>query len=688
MSPANHSEGMAESSSDPDTTGDIEARLADREYVRPPVDFVGQANCTDTDVHDRFEREWPDAYAEYAELLDWDRRFQQVLDDSDPPFYEWFVGGRLNACHNCVDRHLDERGNQAALQWEGEDGTRRSITYRELHRRVNRTAAALRDLGVDRDDVVTVHLPMVPALPVVMLACARIGAVHSVVFAGFSASAVADRLDDAGSDVLVTVDGYYRRGDFLDHKQKADQAVTETDTHVETVLVYERHGSAVHEPGAAPGGDLDADDLSERDVLAADLLAERERRAVDPVSRDAEDPLFLMYTSGTTGEPKGCQHRTGGYLAYAAATTRNVLDVKPADTYWCAADIGWITGHSYIVYGPLALGTTSVMYEGAPDHPHRGRIWEIAERYDVDVFHTSPTAVRQFMKWGADHLAEYDFDFRHLTTVGEPIQPEVWRWYHDHVGDGDAVVVDTWWQTETGGHLITNLPALDDMKPGSAGRPCPGVAAAIYDDDGDPLPERSDRAGNLVIERPWPGMLQTVYGDDERFIEEYWRRFSEVDSDDPADWVYETGDGAVHEADGYFRVLGRLDDVMNVAGHRLGTMELESAVCEADGVAEAAVVPQADDEKGEVPVAYVTLREDVEPSEAVRQTIVAAVEREIGPFARPAEVHFVGDLPKTRSGKIMRRLLADISNGADLGDTTTLRDPSVPAEIREQVRGD
>jgi acetyl-coenzyme A synthetase (EC 6.2.1.1) len=443
----------------------------------------------------------------------------------------------------------------------------------------------------------------------------------------------------------------------------------------------------VHEPGAAPTPE-GPEDLTERDVLAADLLAERERRTVEPVSRDAEDPLFLMYTSGTTGEPKGCQHRTGGYLSYAAATTRDVLDVKPDDTYWCAADIGWITGHSYIVYGPLALGTTSVMYEGAPDHPHRGRTWEIAERYDVDVFHTSPTAVRQFMKWGADHLAEYDFDFRHLTTVGEPIQPDVWQWYYEHVGDGDAVVVDTWWQTETGGHLITNLPALDDMKPGSAGRPCPGVAAAVYDDDGDPLPARSERAGNLVIERPWPGMLQTVYGDDERFIEEYWRRFSEVDSDDPADWVYETGDGAVHEADGYFRVLGRLDDVMNVAGHRLGTMELESAVCEADGVAEAAVVPREDDEKGEVPVTYVTLRDGVDTSTAVRQTIVAAVEREIGPFARPADVHFVGDLPKTRSGKIMRRLLADISNGADLGNTTTLRDPSVPAEIRDQVRGD
>ncbi|PSQ39955.1 acetate--CoA ligase [Halobacteriales archaeon SW_5_70_135] len=673
---------------------DIEARLDDREYVRPPVEFVGQANCTDRSVHDRFEEEWPDAYETYADLLDWDRRWETVLDDSDPPFYEWFVGGRLNASRNCVDRHLDDRGDQAALVWEGEDGSRRTVTYRDLYRRVNATAAALRDLGVDRDDVVTVHLPMVPALPVTMLACARIGAVHSVVFAGFSASALADRLDDADSDVLVTVDGYYRRGEFLDHKAKVDAAVAEAGTDVRDVVVFERHGSAVHEPGAAPAdanADADAkervdpDDLTERDVLAADLLAERERREVDPVSRDAEDPLFLMYTSGTTGQPKGCQHRTGGYLAYAAATTKYVLDVTPADTYWCAADIGWITGHSYIVYGPLALGTTSVMYEGAPDHPHRGRVWEIAERHDVDVFHTSPTAVRQFMKWGEQHLAEYDFDVRHLTTVGEPIQPEAWRWYHEHVGGGDAVVVDTWWQTETGGHLITNLPALDDMKPGSAGRPCPGIGAAVYDDDGDPVPERSDRAGNLVIERPWPGMLQTVYGDDERFVEEYWRRFSDLDSDDPADWVYETGDGAVHESDGYFRVLGRLDDVMNVAGHRLGTMELESAVCEADGVAEAAVVARQDDQKGEAPDAYVTLRDGVDPSESVRKGVVAAVESAIGPFARPANVYFVDELPKTRSGKIMRRLLADVSNGAELGNTTTLHDPSVPERIREQV---
>jgi acetyl-CoA synthetase len=672
----------------------IEARLSEQAYVRPPAKFVGQANVTDPAVYDRFD-EFPDGFEEYAELLDWESHWEETFDGSNPPFFEWFVGGELNASHNCVDRHLPERGDQTALLWEGEDGTTRRLSYRDLYVEVNRMAAALRDVGVEADDVVTLHLPMLPALPITMLACARIGAVHSEVFAGFSASALAQRVDAADSDVVVTVDGYYRRGDLLEHKEKADEAVAAADTDVDTVLVWERERAAG--VGRYAGGDGDPDtthlrdgvDLVEgRDVLVAELLAEHDRARVDPVARDAEDPLFLMYTSGTTGEPKGCQHRTGGYLSYVTGTSKYVLDIEPEDTYWCAADIGWITGHSYIVYGPLALGTTSVMYEGAPDHPHRGRVWEMAERYDVDIFHTSPTAVRQFMKWGESYPADYDFDFRHLTTVGEPIQPEAWRWYHEHVGDGDAVVVDTWWQTETGGHLITNLPALDDMKPGSAGRACPGIEPAILDDDGTPLPEGADEAGNLVIDRPWPGMLQTVYGDDERFIQEYWARFSDTDSDDYRDWTYDAGDGAVHEADGYYRILGRLDDVMNVAGHRLGTMELESAVAEVETVAEAAVVARDHDEKGTVPDVYATPREGVEADDDLRAAVVGAVEDEIGPFARPENVYIVDGLPKTRSGKIMRRLLADISNGEELGDTTTLRDPSVPEAIRDQVAGD
>jgi acetyl-CoA synthetase len=651
----------------------LEARLREQDYFRPPSKFVGQANAADPAIYDEVG-EFPEGFERYAELLDWDEHWDEVFDGSNPPFFEWFVGGKLNAAYNCVDRHLDERKNQTALLWEGSDGEQENITYQDLYRRVNEMAAALRAQGVEEDDVVTIHLPMVPALPVTMLACARIGAPHSVVFAGFSAQALSERVDSADSDFVVTIDGYYRRGEFLDHIEKADEGVADADRDPD-VLVWYRHD----EPHA---------DVSDEYIAVDDLLAEHERETVDPVPRDAEDPLFLMYTSGTTGKPKGCQHRTGGYLAYAAATSKNVLDIKPEDTYWCAADIGWITGHSYIVYGPLALGTTSVMYEDTPDHPHKGRIWEIAEKYDVDIFHTSPTAVRMFMKWGEEYPESYDFDFRHMTTVGEPIQPEAWLWYYKHIGDEDAVIVDTWWQTETGGHLITNLPAIQDMKPGSAGKACPGIEPALVDDSGDKLPAASGQAGNLVIERPWPSMLQTVYGNDERFISTYWEDFSDTDSDDWRDWNYKAGDGAVQAQDGYWRVLGRLDDVMNVAGHRLGTMELESAVSEVEKVAEAAVAARADAEKGEVPDVYVVLREGIEPSDEVAAEIVAAVEQEIGKFARPANVMFVDDLPKTRSGKIMRRILENISNGEDLGNTTTLRDPAVPEQIREQVHGD
>ncbi|MFP4591090.1 MAG: acetate--CoA ligase [Halobacteriales archaeon] len=650
--------------------GPLEARLSEREYHQPPPKFVGQANVTDPEVYDRFEA-FPQGFEEYGELLDWERRWDTVFDGDDPPFFEWFVGGELNASANCIDRHLDERRNQVALLWEGEDGERRNVTYGDLYDEVNAVATGLRAVGVEEDDVVTIHLPMIPELPVTMLACARIGAPHSVVFAGFSASALADRMRDAASDVLVTVDGYYRRGEFVDHLDKADDAIDELDGDPE-VLVWAREDE--------PRGRLRAG-YRRMEPLVEDHRRER----IDPVVRDADDPLFLMYTSGTTGKPKGCQHRTGGYLAYVAGTSKYVLDIEPTDTYWCAADIGWITGHSYIVYGPLALGTTSVMREGAPDYPHKGVIWEIAERHDVDVFHTSPTAIRMFMKWGEDIPAAYDLDIRHLTTVGEPIQPEAWAWYYEHIGRESAVVVDTWWQTETGGHLITNLPALADMKPGSAGLPCPGIDAAVVDDDGDVLPD--GEAGNLVIRRPWPGMLQTVYGDDQRFIDTYWRRFSDVESDDWGDWTYWPGDGAVREDDGYFRILGRLDDVMNVAGHRLGTMELESAVAEVPEVAEAAVAAHEHAEKGHVPDVYVSLREGVEPTDAVKADIVAAIEDEIGAFARPSRVFIVDDLPKTRSGKIMRRLLEDISNDHPLGDTTTLRDPSVPEDIRRQVQG-
>jgi acetyl-CoA synthetase len=653
----------------------LESRLQEQDYFRPSSSFVGQANVSDPDIYDRFA-DFPDGFEEYANLLDWDEHWDETLDASDPPFYEWFVGGKLNASYNCIDRHLDERKNQTALLWEGEGGEQRNISYQDLYREVNEMAAALQSVGVEEDDIVTVHLPMVPALPITMLACARIGAPHSVVFGGFSASALADRVNDGDSDYVVTIDGYYRRGDFLPHIEKTDDALEEVDGDPQ-VLTWTRHDE-VH----------DSVDVSDDYTMVADLLEDHRRERVEPVSRDAEDPLFLMYTSGTTGEPKGCQHRTGGYLAYVAGTSKYVEDIKPEDTYWCSADIGWITGHSYIVYGPLALGTTSVMYEGTPDHPHKGRIWEIAERYDVDIFHTSPTAVRMFMKWGSEHIEDYDYDFRHMTTVGEPIQPEAWLWYYSNIGDEDAVIVDTWWQTETGGHLITNLPAIQDMKPGSAGKPAPGVQPALLDDDGNEIETASGQAGNLVIQRPWPGMLQTVYGNDERFISEYWEDFSDIDSDDSSDWVYKAGDGAVQGEDGYYRVLGRLDDVMNVAGHRIGTMELESAVAEVQDVAEAAVAARDHPEKGSVPDVYVTVREGADENEEVKDSMVESVEDEIGSFARPANVIFVDDLPKTRSGKIMRRLLENISNGDDLGNTSTLRDPSVPEDIRDQVQAD
>ncbi len=654
----------------------IEARLSEQEYFSPPQSFVEQANCNDPEVYDRFDQ-FPEGFEEYAELLDWNQKWDQVLDQSNPPFYKWFVGGTLNACYNCVDRHLDQYRDKTAFLWEGEDGDVQRIAYQDLYRKVNETAALFRDVGLGEDDILTIHLPMVPALPITMLAAARIGAPHSVVFAGFSADALAHRMDDADSRYLVTIDGYYRRGEFLDHKKKADQAVKQADVDVKNVLVYSRHDELSN----------DCQVQQDRDLVVHEHIDDYHGERVEPVQRDAEDILFIMYTSGTTGKPKAPQHRTGGYLSYVAGTSKYLFDIQPEDTYWCMADIGWITGHSYIVYGPLALGATSVMYEGAPDYPDKGVTWRIAEDYDVNIFHTSPTAVRMFMKWGKEWPEKYNFDFKHMTTVGEPIQPEAWLWYYKHIGQEDAVIVDTWWQTETGGVLISNLPALQDMKPGSAGKPMPGIQPAILNDEGEPIEKGTGKAGNLVITRPWPGMLQTLYEDDDRFIEEYWERFSDTDSSDSSDWYYYPADGAVQAEDGYYRILGRLDDVMNVAGHRLGTMELESAVAEVEEVSESAVVSRQHAEKGEVPDVYTTLRENTsaDPSE-IQERIVEAVETEIGKFARPNAIYIVDELPKTRSGKIMRRLLQDISNEEDLGDTTTLRDPSVPEQIRDKVQ--
>jgi acetyl-CoA synthetase len=658
------------------TDPSIESRIADADEFEPPESFVEQANVTDEGVYDEFEETWPACWENAAALLDWDTEYDQVLDDSNPPFYEWFTGGELNASYNALDRHLAERGDETAIEWIGEptDEANRSYTYAELHREVNEFAAGLRDLGVEADDVVTMYMPMVPELPIAMLACARIGAPHSVVFGGFSADALATRMNAADSEYLVTCDGYYRRGDALEHKAKADEGVDGVE-HDVTSVVVDRLGDAYDHPMREHEHDYDA------------LVDEHEDAEVEPVSRDAEDMLFLMYTSGTTGEPKGVKHTTGGYLSWVTWTSQAVLDVKPEDTYWCSADIGWITGHSYIVYGPLSLGTTSVMYEGTPDYPTKDRTWEIVDEYDCTQLYTAPTAIRAFMKWGEQYPERHDLSsLRLLGTVGEPINPKAWKWYYDNVGNQDCPVVDTWWQTETGGMMITTLPGVKNMKPGAAGPPLPGLDVNVVDAAGEAV-DAGD-AGYLTVDKPWPGMLRTLYKNDERYVNEYWREYSDVDSDDPDDWTYFPEDGAKIDEDGYITVLGRVDDVLNVSGHRLGTMEIESAIVGVDGVAEAAVVGGDHEVKGEAVHTYVITEDDAEGGQALREDIIEGVEDAIGPIARPESVVFTPELPKTRSGKIMRRLLEDIANGEELGDTSTLRNPDVVEDIQSKVGGD
>ena len=660
---------------DPDA--ELEARLAEQDSFAPPADFVEQANVTDPDIYDEFNANWPDCWTAAADMLEWDTEYTTILDDSNPPFYEWFADGELNASANCLDRHLDERGEEAAIEWVGEptDEDNRTYTYQELHDEVNAFAAGLRAQGVEEDDIVTLYLPMIPELPIAMLACARIGAPHSVVFAGFSADALATRMNAADSEHLITCDGYYRRGDPLNHFEKATEGLAGVAHDTETVVV-----------NRLPEGDgFDHDDTAHGTY--ADLVAAHEGETVDPVSRNAEDMLFLMYTSGTTGQPKGVKHTTGGYLSWATWTSHAVLDVKPEDTYFCAADIGWITGHSYIVYGPLALGTTTMMYEGTPDYPDRHRLWEIIEEYGTNQLYTAPTAIRSFMKWGAEYPDAHDLSsLRLLGTVGEPINPRAWKWYYQHIGDESCPVVDTWWQTETGGMMLTTLPAIGEMKPGSAGPPLPGVSADIVDVRGSPI--GAGEAGYLVVNKPWPGMLRTLYNNDDRFINEYWREYSQVDSDDSADWVYFPEDGAKLDADGYITVLGRVDDVLNVSGHRLGTMEIESAIVGVAGVAEAAVVGGDHDIKGEAVYAYVITEDGHEEDESLRQQVIEGVENAIGPIARPERVVFTPELPKTRSGKIMRRLLENIANDDELGDTSTLRNPDIVDDIQTAAGGD
>jgi acetyl-CoA synthetase len=654
-------------------------------YYQPPASFIEQANAADPAIRERFgEEHFPDCFKEYADLLTWDQSWDTTLDTSDPPFWKWFVGGRLNASFNCIDRHLESSRNKAALIWvpEPEDEEPNEVTYQDLHRRVNEFAALLRDFGgVKTGDRVTFHLPMLPELPVSMLACARLGVIHSEVFGGFSGAACGERAADSQSRILVTMDAYYRNGELIDHKAKADEALAkarEEGQEVEKVLVWRRHPGEYGSQSPMVDG---------RDFFVDELLEDYRDKVVEPVSMAAEAPLFLMYTSGTTGRPKGCQHSTGGYLAYVAGTSKYYQDIHPEDTYWCFADIGWITGHSYIVYGPLALGTTSVMYEGVPTYPDAGRPWRIAERLGVNIFHTAPTTIRMLRKLGPEEPKNYDYHFKHMTTVGEPIEPDVWRWYYEVVGKGEAAIVDTWWQTENGGFLGSTLPALEPMKPGSCGPGVLGIYPVIYDEDGNVVEAGSGRAGNICIRNPWPGIFQTIWGQPERFVEIYYEKYCRnKESQDWRDWPYFAGDGAVQAADGYFRILGRVDDVINVAGHRLGTKELESATITVEEIAEAAAVPVMDEVRGRAVEMYVSLRPGLSPSKEIEQKVAKAIETEIGKIARPKRIWIVPDMPKTRSGKIMRRVIAGISNFADVGDVTTLANPEIVDDIRHHVQ--
>ena len=617
-------------------------------------------------------------------MLTWDRKWDTILDTTNPPFWKWWVGGRLNACVNCVDRHLASRGDKNALIWvpEPEDEETKEISYEELHRRINEFAALLREFGgVSSGDRVTFHLPMVPELPVSMLACARLGVIHSQVFGGFSGAACGHRIADSGSKILVTMDGYYRNGQLIDHKLKADEAVAvarEEGVEVEKVLVWRRR----------PGEYASQSPMVEgRDFFVDELLEDYRGKLVEPVSMPAEAPLFLMYTSGTTGQPKGCQHSTGGYMSYVAGTSKYYQDIHPDDTYWCFADIGWITGHSYIVYGPLALGTTSVIYEGVPVYPDAGRPWRIAEKLGVNIFHTAPTTIRMLRKLGPEEPAKYDYHLKHMTTVGEPIEPDVWRWYYHFVGKDEAAIVDTWWQTENGGFLGSTLPALQPMKPGSCGPGVLGVYPVVYDENGEVVEAGSGKAGNICIRNPWPGTFQTIWGQPERYVATYYEKYCRnTESKDWRDWPYFAGDAAVQAADGYFRILGRVDDVINVAGHRLGTKELESASITVVEIAEAAAVPVIDDLRGRIVEMYVALKPGFKPSKEIEQKVSDAIDKEIGKMARPKHVWIVLDMPKTRSGKIMRRVIAAVSNFADVGDTTTLANPEIVEDIRHQVQ--
>ena len=639
--------------------------LQENRSFQPSSDFQSKANVRDEGIYARAEDDPEGFWAGFAEELEWFSKWTTVLDWK-PPHAKWFIGGTLNASVNCVDRHIrGPRRNKAAIVWEGEPGDRRTLTYFDLYRQVSQFANVMKSLGIKRGDRVAIYLPLIPELAIAMLACARIGAVHSVVFGGFSSESLRDRINDAQASLLITADGGWRRGQVVPLKQMADDALEATPS-IRHVIVVQRLQGAPVEVRVKEG----------RDHWYHRLMLEASYRC-EPEHMDAEDMLYILYTSGTTGKPKGIVHTTGGYLVGTYATTKWVFDLKEDDVYWCTADIGWVTGHSYVVYGPLSNGATVVMYEGAPDWPRRDRFWQIIERYGVTIFYTAPTAIRAFMRWGTEWPTGRDLScLRLLGSVGEPINPEAWVWYHRYIGGERCPVVDTWWQTETGAIMITPLPGLTKTKPGSATLPFPGIKAEIKTDRGESI--QGAGGGLLALTRPWPAMLRGLYGDPDRYVKQYWSRWTPD--------IYFTGDGAKRDQDGFFWLLGRVDDVLNVAGHRIGTMEVESALVDHPRVAEAAVVGRPHEIKGQAVAAFVTLREGAQGSESLVAELKDHVVKKIGAIARPDDVIFSADLPKTRSGKIMRRLLRDIAEGKALGDTTTLADPAVVARLKEQYQ--
>jgi acetyl-CoA synthetase len=636
--------------------------LLEQETFEPPEDAAKNALWQDASIHEEAESDWKGWWAKQAtELLDWETEPETVLDDADPPFYKWFTDGKINVSYNCVDRHVEAgNGDRVAYHWRGEEGEERDLTYADLHREVQKFANGLKSLGIGKGDVVGIYLPMIPEVVVAMLACARIGALHNVVFGGFSPESVRERMEFSQAKALVTVDGARRKGRTAPIKQQVDEVIGDL---VGTIVVVRSVGN-------------DAPMKDGRDHWYHELVDAADEEC-PPEPMDAEDPLYILYTSGSTAKPKGILHTTGGYLTQVAYTHRAVFDLKPEeDVYWCAADVGWVTGHSYIVYGPLANGTTSVMWEGAPDYPDKDVWWDIIEHYKVTLLYCAPTAIRACMKWGAEYPERHDLSsLRLLGTVGEPINPKAWLWYHQVIGGGRCPIVDTWWQTETGAIMITTLPGLLDTKPGSAGRPLPGIEAAVVTEGGD---DAGTEQGYLTLRRPWPSMLRTLYKEDDRFVETYWDKFGRD--------VYLVGDAARRDEDGYFWIIGRIDDVVNVSGHRLSTAEVESAIVSHPKVAEAAVIGQQDEDTGQAITAFVTLGGSTEGDDDLVADIREHVAARIGKFARPKRIIWADDLPKTRSGKIMRRLLRDIAEGRELGDVTTLRDPAVMEQLNEKIK--